>query len=893
MNVLAVLTYHRQEVSLSKQRLLRVLAFAVGVFALSIGQPTDSWAQVDSELQRKVHRSFHGPDGTGKDGPMARIGPKLIELYHAYRAHRAEEKGGRFESAQQMMPVVEGSSVVIDAVASGPPGQLQDDLEALGLDESARVGRVVSGLFPIDSLGQAARLPSLQSAAPSVASTGPSPGQPVDRGREGSWKAEGARKTVGETTTEGDVSVYADLAREQFGVDGSGVKTCALSDSYDESDGASTTASEDVRSGDLPGSGNPNGHTTPVEVLDDFSGTGSLPASDEGRAMLQILHDLAPGATLGFHTAFKGLANFAQGIRDLADAGCEVVVDDIFYLIQPMFQDGLVSRSIEEVAATQNVSYYTSAGNAAALSHASHFQHSEQSASSIGLSGSGVLHDFHSGTETDVRQRLRVPNGARVFLSLQWDDPFFRLSGEPGADTDLDVYLLDGNRVVASSTRGNVGGDPWEFFNYRNESGQEQMLDLAVVLEEGPAPGRLKYINASLGPVVTEYATDSPTVFGHSDAESAVSAGASVWANTPRQPSGSQFTANDPPLLNGFSSLGGIPLLFDENGARLSSPVHRKKPDLTAPDGANNTFFGVDFDDDGFPNFFGTSAAAPHAAAVAALMREVRPGLSPQRIERRLEQSAVDVLQRAQIGSFSPIDDRVDIPEGEGDDRFSGTGLIRADRAVRSVLTARVTSLRAEGEAPTDAPTAPYALQWRTIFEQNSDGFVVERRIGPLTTEARRTDDGWRPVAFVPSKAQGGASRDTLRYQFEGAAPTPGQYALRLRHVTQDGSEKGRRLGAATALDIPIGGAFSLGGPQPNPSDGTAEIEVVAEEEQNVRIVLYDLLGRRVQVLHDDFLSAKRPLVLRTGGRELASGTYVLRVRGETFTETRKMIVLR
>lgn len=851
--------------------------------------PAVVMAQERSDLQREAIRSFHGPDGTGKDGPMAQLGPNLIQLYHAYRQHQAVKDAGSFEPIPPRMPVVDKRYVVIDAVANGETRHLQDDLQALGLRQSAEAGRVVSGLLPIAALRKAADLSSLHRAAPSVAMNGSPPQELFDSGNRTSRDAGRTVKSIGETTTEGDVSLYADVARKRFGVDGSGTKTCVVSTSYDTSNETLTTAEEDIRSGDLPGVDNPNGFTEPVEVLEE-----SLdPRNDEGRAMLQIIHDVAPGTTLGFHTAAGGIANFVQGIRELAVADCGVIVDDIFYLTQPMYQDGLIAQAIEGVTATQNVSYFTSAKNSASLSYAAPFENSGRSASSLGLSGSGTLHDFNSGTETDVRQRIKVPDGTRVLLSLQWDDPFFRISGEPGADTDLDIYLLNDDKVVASSTRDNIGGDPWEFLSYENFSGQEHTLNLAIVLEDGPEPERLKYMNFDVGPVITEYPTDSPTGFAHSDAASAVSVAAAVWTNTPRQPSGSQFTADDPPLLNGFSSLGGIPVLFDENGRRLSSPVHRSKPDLTAPDGGDNTFFGADFDDDGFPNFFGTSAAAPHAAAVAALMREVRPNLSPKQIHNRLERSAVDILQRTQIMSHSPINGRADIPDGEGDDRFSGTGLIRADRVVQPLVTARVTGLQVDGKAFGDSPNAPVHFQWQTLLERSSVGFVVERRSGPLTDQARRAKEGWQRVGFVPTKTQAGTSTDTLRYRFEGEVPTPGEYAFRLRHVTAGGPEDGHHIGAATELEVPIRGSFSVHGPQPNPSRGTPEIEVVVEQGQEVQVGLYDTLGRRIKVLYDDFLSPKTPLLLRTERKALASGTYFLQVRGKKFTETRKMIVVR
>ena len=96
-----------------------------------------------------------------------------------------------------------------------------------------------------------------------------------------------------------------------------------------------------------------------VVVLDDSaSGTNS----DEGRAMAQLIHDIAPGSELLFRTAFNGRADFAQGIIDLADAGADIIVDDIGYFLAPFFQDGPVAQAVDQVVAN-GVSYFSSAGN--------------------------------------------------------------------------------------------------------------------------------------------------------------------------------------------------------------------------------------------------------------------------------------------------------------------------------------------------------------------------------------------------------------------------------------------------------------------------------------------------------------------------------------------------
>ena len=106
---------------------------------------------------------------------------------------------------------------------------------------------------------------------------------------------------VGAVTTQGDAVMNADSARSTFGVDGAGVKIGVISNAFNGYGGAPSVATQ-IANGDLPGVGNPNGYLTGVTIVkDDLSAT----FYDEGRAMLEIVHDDAPGAALYFHSAFN------------------------------------------------------------------------------------------------------------------------------------------------------------------------------------------------------------------------------------------------------------------------------------------------------------------------------------------------------------------------------------------------------------------------------------------------------------------------------------------------------------------------------------------------------------------------------------------------------------
>src|SRR5262249_33345012 len=178
-------------------------------------------------------------------------------------------------------------------------------------------------------------------------------------------------------------------------------------------------------------------------------------------------------------------------------------------------------------------------------------------------------------------------------------------------------------------------------------------VNLMIVNHSGPNPSLIKYVNfirAGTALTINEFATNSSTIFGHANAVGAEAVGAAAYFNTP------QFGVS-PPVLNSFSSSGATPILFDLAGNRLSTPDPRaNKPEIVAPDGVATTV-------PGFANFFGTSAAAPHAAGVAALLLQNKPTLTPAQIYKTLENTAIDM---------GP----------PGFDNNSGFGLIQADAAL-------------------------------------------------------------------------------------------------------------------------------------------------------------------------------------------------------------------
>jgi hypothetical protein len=628
------------------------LAVVLVALALAGGMQPAAAQQLDrveADVLQQARADVHGDDLKGKDGPLARVGLELALLYHEHQGFRKRSASGPFQSKAVTDALVRDERVIVDAIAQKEAEALEEALRRLDAHDVASFRNLVSATLPIDAIPEMAGLASLRGARLARAARP----QRVDRSasERATFERKAPRPLVGAVDSQGDAAMNTDDVRANFGIDGNGITVGVLSDSYDNSNVAFTSAADDISTGDLPPADR-------ITVLDD-----EITGSDEGRGMMQLIVDVAPRSDLAFHTAFKGQANFAQGILELADAGADVIVDDIFYFAEPFFQDGVIAQAVDQVSAN-GVPYFSSAGNSADQSYES------TSFSTITTNDGTPVYDFDPSASADTLQQVTVPTQRSVTISFQWDDPVFSLTGDPtfAADGDLDIYLLSKTGdVLASSTSDNlVSGDPIEVFSFQNdgtidadEDGTpDTTFNIKIEKADGEDPDRIKYVWFD-SMTVNEFDTQSSSSVGHSIASGGAGVGAAFYQNTPA-------FGQTPPLPEGFTALGGTPILFNDDGTRTVSPEVRDQPRFTAPDGTNTTFFGSDVEGDGFPNFFGTSAAAPHAAAVAALQLQANPGQSPSQIYTALSNNAVDM-------------------EASGFDFLTGAGLIDAEQAISSV----------------------------------------------------------------------------------------------------------------------------------------------------------------------------------------------------------------
>lgn len=445
--------------------------------------------------------------------------------------------------------------------------------------------------------------------------------------------------------SEGDQQLGADVARDQYRVDGAGIKVGVMSDSFNTGTPV-TKAADDIATADLPGPGNPCGRTTPVQVLDDSATQAppNGPTADEGRAMTQIVHDLAPGADLAFATAFTGQVAFAANIKALANAGADVIADDIIYFAEPYYQDGIVANAVNDVTTNQGVAYFSMAFNnnriiAGNDSNSWEAPAYRNAGSCPALVGGTDCMDFDPGPGVDNAFNITWSGSGKFRIGLQWAEP------QNGVATNLDLYLIDAatNTVVAFSTQNNVtSGLPSEFVALTPSNTTAGNYRLVIRRVAGFAP-RLKWINndngaGSIGAL--EYPTSSggdvvgPTIYGHNGTAGAQTVGAVPYF--------------DSSTVESYSGRGPVTHLFGPvNGVTPAPPLASAevldKPDVVATDGGINSFFGSG------NRFFGTSAAAPHAAAVGALQLAAEPSLSAAEVKAMQKSTAVPV------GSFGPL----------------------------------------------------------------------------------------------------------------------------------------------------------------------------------------------------------------------------------------------
>jgi hypothetical protein len=695
-----------------------------------------------------------------KQHPLAKLGPWLINLYEEYQQFQAS--GGRSRTAflsRNPALRVRNGEVAIEGVVNDPVA-FSATLAAVGATNVRANGILFAARVPVDSLDRLGRDPALRSASPMMAATRALPVPVVSQG-------------VG--------SLFGLDGRDHPEIDGTGVRVGVLSDSFGCEPPAflpgapTSTVAADKANDELP--------ADVVVAADSCPGN-----ADEGRAMMQLAHDVAPGATGAFHTAFNSSVDFACGIMELggintagAAHACgafgipysplagrdvsDVIVDDVIYFAEPMFMPGIIAQGADAVYKA-GIPYFSSAGNQARASYDSEYREIVDNGNFGRNLNRGVkpgpnairVHDFGSGDTAQTITMIQDGGSSFVVLSFQWDQPHFSsaafgtlLNGgtiadalnAPAATTDMDLLFYDSNGILVPRCPPGVATGITCQLTGANNLATGSAVDIVGLFVTGPKPvqqfqirivrsggsadvHRVKYVAFQFtgSTTIDEFDTRSGTAYGHANAQGVASIGAAAWYATaewkdnPADPFGLFRNADgsarcNPACAEDFSSAGNIPIFFDGLGRRLAAPFVRQNPWVTGPDGGNTSFFFSDssFDDDDgdglnnpfssfltppdpnpaseYPNFFGTSASAPHIAAVAALMLQKNPALTPDDVYNVLKNTAEDMRLRFTNRSTpsGPVADVfvIEDPDPAGFDYDTGWGFVNGEAALNAV----------------------------------------------------------------------------------------------------------------------------------------------------------------------------------------------------------------
>ncbi|HZJ64167.1 MAG TPA: S8 family serine peptidase [Kofleriaceae bacterium] len=436
----------------------------------------------------------------------------------------------------------------------------------------------------------------------------------------------------GSRVSQGDKAHATDRARRFYGVDGTGIKIGVLSDSDDFKE-------QSIATGDLP-----------ADTV-TLPGQSGRPGAGEGTAMMQIVHDLAPGAQLFFATAFTSPESFADNIRALRQAGCDIIIDDIIYFFESPFQDDIIAQAVDDVT-KDGAMYFSSAGNEGNFSDGTSgtWEGDFRAQGTLATLPSGyTVHSFGNGV---ISNRIEASGGP---LLLHWSDP--GTLALPASSNDYDLFVLDDSlRTVQLAATDIQDGDdlPFEFIGFGLPPG----LRVVVAAKPGAQTRaiRTEIFRGQYG------ISTSGASYGHS----AVVAAYGVAAVDAAQATGGEFTAGPTTPLELFSGDGPRHVFFDRNNNPINADKPgqtfasgggstRAKPDIAAADGVATTLPSGS----GLNPFFGTSAAAPHAGAIAALAKAALPGKTTAQIRAALVGGALDI-------------------EATGTDRDSGRGIVSA-----------------------------------------------------------------------------------------------------------------------------------------------------------------------------------------------------------------------
>nr|WP_319537569.1 NosD domain-containing protein [uncultured Methanospirillum sp.] len=393
---------------------------------------------------------------------------------------------------------------------------------------------------------------------------------------------------IGSVTTAGDEILKTDQLRNLTGGDGQGIRVGVISNGVKHLADAQKT-------GDL---------SADVHVLK----TGKM---DEGTAMLEIIHDLAPNASLYYADSGDNDLSFSEAIDSLVAAGCNIIVDDVGLLEIPYFEDGRSAVHLKEILLQHpDLLFVSAAGNNGQL----HYQ-------GMFTDAGGGFNSFNGSPGIPVDMN----SGGFMGTILEWDDSYEQ------RQNPYSLYLYDrqtGAEIAVSERTESGEKRSLEKLYYQYIGDKPLKAEIRVKKTEEAEPKLLELIlkiDKNLVSIPEGYMISSDSIIGQAAVDEVISVAA--------------VPAVQSPTIEKFSSQGEVTIAYP-------TQIERKKPDISGLNSIEVSGAGK------FPSpFTGTSAAAPHIAGLLALVWSLFPQTPGERMKEAMFQTATPFDQQG----WSPV----------------------------------------------------------------------------------------------------------------------------------------------------------------------------------------------------------------------------------------------